>query len=50
MGETIKKVLFVNSEMTPFLPGSRIADICRNLFSVYNNCAHVTFKAPLGFY
>ncbi len=31
MGETIKKVLFVNSEMTPFLPGSRIADICRNL-------------------
>ena len=31
MGESIKKVLFVNSEMTPFLPGSRIADICRSL-------------------
>jgi len=31
MGEIMKKVLFVNSEMTPFLPGSRIADICRAL-------------------
>ncbi len=27
----MKKVLFVNSEMTPFLPESRIADICRAL-------------------
>ena len=27
----MKKVLFVNSEMTPFLPESRIADICRTL-------------------
>ncbi len=31
MTETIKKVLFVNSEMSPFLPESRIAGICRNL-------------------
>ena len=31
MAETAKKVLFVNSEMAPFLPDSRIALICRNL-------------------
>ena len=31
MADTAKKVLFVNSEMSPFLPDSRMALICRNL-------------------
>ena len=31
MGENVKKVLFVNSEMYPFLPESGIARICRDL-------------------
>ena len=31
MGETVKKVLFINSEMSPFLPDSQISTICRNL-------------------
>ena len=31
MADPTKKVLFVNSEMTPFLSKSRIGDICRNL-------------------
>ena len=31
MGVTSKKVLFINSEMSPFLPDSKIAAICRNL-------------------
>ena len=31
MAQTAKKVLFVNSEMSPFLPDSRIAGICRSL-------------------
>ena len=31
MGETAKKILFVNAEMFPYLPESRMADICRYL-------------------
>jgi len=31
MAETVKRVLFVNSEMTPYLPENRIASIARNL-------------------
>ncbi len=31
MADTGKKVLFVNSEMSPFLPESRIAELCRKL-------------------
>lgn len=31
MGNNVQRVLFVNSEMTPYLEGSRIADIGRNL-------------------
>ena len=31
MRETVKKVLFINSEMAPFLPDSQIVTICRNL-------------------
>lgn len=31
MGTIAKRVLFVNSEMAPFVPSSKIADICRNL-------------------
>ena len=31
MGETAKKILFVNAEMLPYLPESRIAKVCREL-------------------
>ena len=31
MADTAKKVLFVNSEMSPFLPDTRVAGICRAL-------------------
>ncbi len=31
MGETAKRVLFVNSEMYPFVPETKISAICRNL-------------------
>ena len=31
MGETAKKILFVNTEMFPYLPESRMANICRYL-------------------
>ena len=31
MGDTVKRILFVNSEMFPFVPESKIATICRNL-------------------
>ena len=31
MGETAKKILFVNAEMFPYLPESRMANICRYL-------------------
>ena len=31
MGETAKKILFVNAEMIPYLPESRIAKVCREL-------------------
>ena len=31
MGDSAKKILFVNSEMFPYLPESRIANLCREL-------------------
>lgn len=31
MGQTTKRILFVNSEMSPFVPDSKISTICRNL-------------------
>lgn len=31
MGDSAKKILFVNSEMYPYLPESRIAKVCREL-------------------
>ena len=31
MGDSVKKILFVSSEMEPYLPESRIAKICREL-------------------
>ena len=31
MGEPVKKILFVNAEMEPYLPESRMAKICREL-------------------
>ena len=31
MGDSSKKILFVNSEMFPYLPESRIANLCREL-------------------
>ncbi len=31
MGDSAKKILFVNSEMFPYLPESRIASLCREL-------------------
>ena len=31
MGDSAKKILFVNSEMFPYLPESRIANVCREL-------------------
>ena len=31
MGDSAKKILFVNSEMYPYLPDSRIATLCREL-------------------
>ena len=31
MGDSVKKVLFVNSEMFPYLPEGPVADIARNL-------------------
>ncbi len=31
MGDSVKKILFVNSEMFPYLPEGRIANLCREL-------------------
>ena len=31
MGESAKKILFVNAEMVPFLPETRISSLCRDL-------------------
>ena len=31
MGDSVKKILFVNAEMEPYLPESRMAKICREL-------------------
>ena len=31
MGDSAKKILFVNAEMVPFLPETRISSVCREL-------------------
>ena len=31
MGDSAKKILFVNSQMYPYLPESRMANLCREL-------------------
>ena len=31
MGDSAKKILFVNSEMFPYLPEGHIANLCREL-------------------
>ena len=31
MGDSVKKILFVSTEMEPYLPETRIAKVCREL-------------------